>query len=322
MRGHAWIAWIVIIALCAYVVARNFTSEAAPALSGTVSDKGKSNLVMVLTGAVLLLTAGGGLLLLIAWSVFVSVGKLRLRVHAYPRFGAIYAETFAVWLLLFVGLSFFLVKIPAGSIRPLLTALAMLLSLSALAWPVLCGVRWRRVRHDIGLHTGEAAWMELLCGVGCYAAALSLAFAGALVTISVMALQKKVAPGSPVAPPTHPAVNAVVNANWWGRLQVIFAAAVAAPIVEETMFRGVLYRHLREAGYRWGRVASIVAGTIVTSFVFAAIHPQGWLGIPPLMGLATVFTLTREWRGSLLPSMVAHALNNAVATGVAIAAYG
>ncbi len=78
------------------------------------------------------------------------------------------------------------------------------------------------------------------------------------------------------------------------------------------MFRGVLYRHLREAGYRWGKVWSIAAATALTSFVFAVIHPQGWLGVPPLMALATAFTLTREWRGSLLPSMVAHSIQNSM----------
>jgi membrane protease YdiL (CAAX protease family) len=87
---------------------------------------------------------------------------------------------------------------------------------------------------------------------------------------------------------------------------------VVAPLVEETMFRGVLYRHLREASSRRGKLASILLGTVVTSFVFAVIHPQGWLGVPPLMGIATALALTREWRGSLLPCMLAHGLNNGV----------
>ena len=45
---------------------------------------------------------------------------------------------------------------------------------------------------------------------------------------------------------------------------------------------------------------------------FAAIHPQGWVAMPALMGLATGMTLVREWRGTLVPSMVIHGLSNAL----------
>jgi membrane protease YdiL (CAAX protease family) len=50
------------------------------------------------------------------------------------------------------------------------------------------------------------------------------------------------------------------------------------------------------------------------SFCFAVIHPQGFLAVPALMALAVAFTLMREWRGTVLPSMIAHGINNAVAT--------
>ncbi|HEV3025798.1 MAG TPA: CPBP family intramembrane glutamic endopeptidase, partial [Pirellulales bacterium] len=94
-------------------------------------------------------------------------------------------------------------------------------------------------------------------------------------------------------------------APWWGRVQVLFVASVAAPIVEETMFRGVLHRHLRDATSLLGYAASALASATVASFVFAAIHPQGWLAVPALMALAFAFTLTREWRGTLVPSIIA-----------------
>jgi membrane protease YdiL (CAAX protease family) len=87
-----------------------------------------------------------------------------------------------------------------------------------------------------------------------------------------------------------------------------------APLVEETMFRGALYRHLREASAGWGRVSSVVVSTFLSSFLFAVIHPQGWLAVPVLGGLAAVFALAREWRQSLVPPMVAHAVNNGITT--------
>ena len=320
LRGQALLAWVVILAVCVFLVWRNVVADASgePPKSGL--DPKKPNPVLLLAAAAMLFTAVTGLLLLILWVVFVANGTLRLRLRAFPRYGAIYAETFALWLVLFIGLQFAVPLIPAGKSRLLVSGLAMLFSVTAVAWPLVRGVRWGRVRYDLGLHAGTAEpGIELLCGLGGYAAALAMAFAGALVTFGLMALRKKLAPSAPDTMPSHPAAGLIIDGDLWVRLQVLFTAAVVAPIVEEIMFRGVLYRHLRELSYRWGKVMSICAGTMATSFVFAAIHPQGWLGIPPLMGLAAVFTLTREWRGSLLPSMVAHGVNNAVVTVVLIA---
>jgi len=100
---------------------------------------------------------------------------------------------------------------------------------------------------------------------------------------------------------------------WFG---VFLAACVAAPIVEETMFRGVLYRHLRERGIHWNRALSVAVAAVVNGVIFAAIHPQGILAIPLLATLAIGFTLAREWRGSLVSSITMHALNNSMVTAM------
>jgi membrane protease YdiL (CAAX protease family) len=55
-------------------------------------------------------------------------------------------------------------------------------------------------------------------------------------------------------------------------------------------------------------------------FVFAVIHPQGIFGVPPLMALAFAFCLAREFRGTLLPAMIAHGINNAALTAMVILA--
>jgi hypothetical protein len=98
--------------------------------------------------------------------------------------------------------------------------------------------------------------------------------------------------------------------DWWLRIQILLAVSVVAPIVEETMFRGVLYRHLRAATGELGIALSVLVSAGLASFIFAVIHPQGLIAVPALMALAFGFTLAREWRGSLVPSMVAHGLNN------------
>jgi membrane protease YdiL (CAAX protease family) len=105
-------------------------------------------------------------------------------------------------------------------------------------------------------------------------------------------------------------------------LQIFFLASIVAPIVEETMFRGVLYRHLREATRWLDPVASILISALVSSFIFAVIHPQGVLYVPVLMALALGFVLAQEWRGTLLPGIVGHGLNNGLVLLISIVMLG
>jgi membrane protease YdiL (CAAX protease family) len=95
-------------------------------------------------------------------------------------------------------------------------------------------------------------------------------------------------------------------------VQLFLLASVAAPIVEETFFRGVLLTHLRSATGRWNQWLSFGLAALVSSILFAAIHPQGLIFIPPLAGLAMGFCVGRAWQGSLIPSMVAHGVSNAL----------
>jgi membrane protease YdiL (CAAX protease family) len=120
----------------------------------------------------------------------------------------------------------------------------------------------------------------------------------------------------------HPLTPFILQAGWWGRLQAFLVASIVAPVVEETMFRGVLYRHLREGTASGGRLVSVGLSALAVSFVFAAIHPQGWLGVPPLTGLAFAFCLAREWRNSLVAPMVAHSIQNTTILAMVILAAG
>jgi membrane protease YdiL (CAAX protease family) len=152
-------------------------------------------------------------------------------------------------------------------------------------------------------------------GVLTYLCALPLLFAGVLIMFGLARLMKLAGLPDPFESggPSHPIVGVALQRNWLIWLQVFIVASIAAPIVEEIMFRGVLYQHLRELSEAWGRRLSIIVSVLFSSFLFAVIHPQGWLGVPVLMGLAIVFALAREWRGSLVPPMIAHGLNNGFA---------
>jgi membrane protease YdiL (CAAX protease family) len=148
--------------------------------------------------------------------------------------------------------------------------------------------------------------LEPVIGIGGYLAGLPIVAVGVIMTLVLFLIQQLFAGEGqifdPAGGPAHPIVKELVDSNWWVRGQLLFLGSVAAPIVEETMFRGVLYRHLRGATAKTGALWSITISTLVNSFIFAVIHPQGWIAVPALMSLAIAFSLAREWRGSLRTS--------------------
>jgi membrane protease YdiL (CAAX protease family) len=81
--------------------------------------------------------------------------------------------------------------------------------------------------------------------------------------------------------------------------------AVLAPLVEELVFRGLLYGWL--AG-RWGKNV----GWIVSSLAFAAAHTEP-AHIVLVLPLGLLFGWLRKRTDSLLPSVVAHIANNGLA---------
>ena len=248
-----------------------------------------------------------GVVGLIIMIVLAFTHKMHGKVVGSPGHG-VYAETFALWLIAFFGL-----QILAGmsGIEPalLMAALAFFLSLTVLAWPVLRGKRWSEVCSDIGWHKERSAIVQpMFGGLGTWAMALPLMGVGLLLTIILSLIVKEVTGSAPE--PSHPIQQEAMSAGGWQILMLFLIASVAAPIVEETMFRGVLYTHLRGVTRRYKPWLSILLAIIVSSTIFAAIHPQGLVFMPPLMGLAAGFCIGREWRGSLIAPMVAHGLHN------------
>jgi uncharacterized protein len=85
--------------------------------------------------------------------------------------------------------------------------------------------------------------------------------------------------------------------------------AILAPVVEETVFRGLLYGWL--AG-RWGSLA----GWLVSSLLFAAAHVEP-AHVILVLPLGLWFGWLRRRSDSLWPSLVAHMANNGLAVVVA-----
>ncbi|HVW48116.1 MAG TPA: CPBP family glutamic-type intramembrane protease [Solirubrobacterales bacterium] len=87
----------------------------------------------------------------------------------------------------------------------------------------------------------------------------------------------------------------------------ILLIVIAAPIAEETCFRGMLFAGLREKLPRLG--AALICGLI-----FGALHAlTGITAVPPLIVFGFLLALLYERTGSIIPGILLHMINNSIA---------
>jgi membrane protease YdiL (CAAX protease family) len=103
------------------------------------------------------------------------------------------------------------------------------------------------------------------------------------------------------------------------RAALLPIVVLAGPLVEEVLFRGAFLARLRvRLGDHWA--------IAVSAFVFGAVHlpDLGWLwyAVPNLVLVGVFCAWLRVRSGSIWPSFVAHAANNALATFAWFAAAG
>ena len=245
---------------------------------------------------VALLVGAGALGVCIFAITQLAGGKVRPSFNAFPDATntPILSETIAVFLAIFATtgmLAVYLIKEHKTDITILTLPPLTLCPLI----PLLFGGGWRRYQHLTGLHRGAGVFKEIGCGLLGYLAGLPLIVIGFVISFVLFLL-------FPIEA-EHPVVDPVGGLGPLGILLLVLMLTVWAPLVEETLFRGLFYSHCR----RW--MAWPVAG-IVTGVVFAAIHPQWIWFVPGLASVGFVFAMVREWRGSLIGPIAAHALHN------------
>lgn len=93
----------------------------------------------------------------------------------------------------------------------------------------------------------------------------------------------------------------------WGDQDVMIVSLVEyvliAPVLEEVVFRGLLYATLR-------RQFGLGLSAVMSSAVFALAHGYGVLGFASVFWSGIVWAWVYEKTGSLLPGLLGHALNN------------
>jgi membrane protease YdiL (CAAX protease family) len=89
---------------------------------------------------------------------------------------------------------------------------------------------------------------------------------------------------------------------------MFFAIAIAAPVVEELLFRGLLQNALAKYVPVWGAI-------LLSSFLFALVHVQPY-AIPALMSLSIAFGYLYHRTGSLRTNIILHMANNVLALAI------
>lgn len=100
------------------------------------------------------------------------------------------------------------------------------------------------------------------------------------------------------------------------RIAIVILAVFSAPLVEEIVYRGILYSAFE-------RARSWKIGVVVVTLLFAIVHvPQYWgspAAIAAILSLSLVLTILRALTGQLLPCVVTHLTFNGVQAVVLLA---
>ncbi len=253
--------------------------------------------VVLVFGAISLLGIG-------LWIVFFSLrksGKITALGYAGSPITPAQADRMALRASQIVG-AFLLFGFIAGQMQRMEAnriVTSLIPPLGVLAFVLLIQkvpVMGRRITlADHGMKRGRLG-KDILWGVCAFAAELPLMALLGLLGRQIFSF---------LPDPEHPASTLLQNRPDFAIvISVLIFGALIAPFWEEVVFRGLMFPAVSKA--TWGPVA----GVLITSWVFAAIHPQGpttWLALGSIAAVSCVLAYHTK---SLVPSVVMHALHN------------
>jgi membrane protease YdiL (CAAX protease family) len=229
-----------------------------------------------------------------------------LRTHAPTRVRWTFLDLLIIAVLTVVlgGLAIAAVQLALGSDglaalqnQQLLTSMGVgasvygLALLMTFAWIVLRGRgSWR----EIGFRSTSPWWLLLLFGI------FTVQFLGvAIVNLIVQTI---------VGAFENPQIAALSDPrgfSWLNFWAVFTVGAIIAPIVEEVVFRGLLYQWLRTH-------TGVVVAVLLSATIFSAAHVIPLL-LPALFVVGIILALVFEWSQSLWVTIALHMLQNGLA---------
>jgi len=104
-------------------------------------------------------------------------------------------------------------------------------------------------------------------------------------------------------------LDILIESSVYTRMATAFVAVVTAPLVEELIYRGLIYKALEKA-------AGVPVAIVIVSLLFAGVHVFQYRNniavILVITLLSITLTVTRAITGSVLPSFVMHLVFNGI----------
>jgi len=165
-----------------------------------------------------------------------------------------------------------------------------------ISWYVVTNFRKFSFRETLGWHSGGVrGWQYVVILVGFFAI---------MVTVGML------------VPEQENDLLRMLKSSKWALYTVAVLAVFTAPLVEEVIYRGILYSAFQRS------LGTVTAVGLVT-FLFALVHvPQYWPSYSTiflLTLLSLILTLLRVYSGNLLPCIILHTLFNAFQSALLLA---
>lgn len=285
--------------------------DSDPARAPLISGGGWILFLLFAAFAVLGAYAIAGLVMMILFFVRLGSGRI-VRTFTPPvPGGSVYIETVAIFVAGFLALQVIVALLPkelapSENVHLLMQWVFLVVPF----WPLLRGVPFSDLRQQIGLHAPRGVAREIGSGIFAYFAALPFLGIAFLITAMYVVFRQRLDPGAP--PPSNPMQEMVGQSGPLTLVLFFTLATIWAPLVEEMIFRGAFYRHLR------GRIGMVLSA-VISALVFGLMHGYPLPLLVPVITLGFFFALMREWRGSLISSMTAHFIHNFTLLTFAIA---
>jgi membrane protease YdiL (CAAX protease family) len=165
-----------------------------------------------------------------------------------------------------------------------------------ISWYVVTNFRKFPFLETLGWQSGNTRWWHY--------AVILVGFFAIMVTVGM------------IVPEQENDLARMLKSSKWALYTVAILAVFTAPLVEEVIYRGILYSAFQRS------VGTFAAVALVT-FLFALVHvPQYWPSysvIFLLTLLSLILTLLRVYSGNLLPCIILHTLFNAFQSALLIA---
>jgi membrane protease YdiL (CAAX protease family) len=165
-----------------------------------------------------------------------------------------------------------------------------------MSWYVVTNFRRLPFRQTLGWESGGMRWWHYVL--------ILVGFIAVMITVGML------------VPEQENDLLRILKSSKWALYTIAVLAVFTAPLVEEVIYRGILYSAFQRS------VGTFAAVALVT-FLFALVHvPQYWPSTSTiflLTLLSLILTLIRVYSGNLLPCIILHAIFNAFQSALLVA---